>query len=213
MSSGTTEHFSTSGSCPSILLPTTPPSSKPTTASSPSPQRKEKPATAESLPMSSESRSPQKRTRFQFPLPSDELGRPRKKAKTLLTAASVKRSAEVEDLHSLRILQLARASREVFAAQAKYHHLRIREIDIMRMVAVGEYEEAVANLKNADRQIGEVRHDLSSNGTALSEGKLIFSPIDGISDDGEGSSSSEEISHAGHDSFGSLSASYSPFLV
>ncbi|KAL4070608.1 hypothetical protein J3A83DRAFT_4188607 [Scleroderma citrinum] len=53
----------------------------------------------------------------------------------------------------------------------------------MHMIAVDEYEEVEVNLKNADCQIGEVQHVLSSNGTALLEGKTKLLPVDGISDD------------------------------
>ena len=57
--------------------------------------------------------------------------------------ASAIRSQEVEDLHSLRMLELARASLDAFAANEKYRRLRICELDIMRTVAVDEFEEAV----------------------------------------------------------------------
>lgn len=79
--------------------------------------------------------------------------------------ASAIRSQEVEDLHSLCMLELARASLDAFAANEKYRRLRIRELDIMRTVAVDEFEEAVVLRKKAERQIGEVRHMLSSGGT------------------------------------------------
>ena len=69
---------------------------------------------------------------------------------------SHKRSSELEDLHSLCMLQLAQASREAFATHAKYWHLRIQEIEVMCLIAVDEYEEAEAAIQNADHQVGEV---------------------------------------------------------
>ena len=54
------------------------------------------------------------------------------------------------------MLQLARASREAFAAHAKYQRLRIQEIEIMRLSAVDDYEEAAAVVQRADHQIGEL---------------------------------------------------------
>ena len=89
------------------------------------------------------------------------------------------------------MLQLARASREAFAAHAKYQRLRIQEIEIMRLSAVDDYEEAAAVVQRADHQIGELRHTLTSNGRAVGDGTARFhlnetssdiSSIDGISE-------------------------------
>ena len=87
---------------------------------------------------------------------------------------SHKRSSELEDLHSLCMLQLARASREAFAAHAKYRHLRIQEIEVMHLIAVNEYEEAEAAVQNADRQVGEVQHLLTNDGRAMGDGTARF---------------------------------------
>lgn len=134
----------------------------------------------------------QKRS-LSFSLPSDERSRPCKRAKKILTTASAERGHEVEDLHTLRMLQLARASREAFAAQVGLRLKRIHELDVMRTIAYDEYEEALKLLRQADRQIGELRHTISSRGmniTTLSS--LRLSPVpsmssmsspDGASDD------------------------------
>lgn len=115
-----------------------------------------------------------------FSLPSDEPSRPSKKAKKILTSVSAKRDHEVEDLHTLRMLQLARASREAFAAQVRLRLTRIHELDVMRTIAYDEYEEAMELLRQADRQIGEVRQAISSRGTTiamLSSLRLSPTPI------------------------------------
>lgn len=128
-----------------------------------------------------------------FSLPSDEPSRPSKKAKKILTSVSAKRDHEVEDLHTLRMLQLARASREAFAAQVRLRLTRIHELDVMRTIAYDEYEEAMELLRQADRQIGEVRQAISSRGTTIATlSSLRLSPVpttssvsslDGVSDD------------------------------
>lgn len=87
------------------------------------------------------------------------------------------------------MLQLARASREAFAAQAKYRLLRIRELDVMRTVAHDEYEEAQFFVRDADRQIGDIRHTLSTLGVPLVDDSLScmvptvkLSPVPSCSD-------------------------------
>jgi hypothetical protein len=65
------------------------------------------------------------------------------------------------------MLQLACASREAFAASTKYRLTHVHELDVMRTIAHDEYEEAATLLKNADRQIGELRHFLTTNGTGI----------------------------------------------
>ena len=61
----------------------------------------------------------------------------------IMHQASAIRSQEVEDLHSLCMLELAWESLDAFAANEKYRCLCIHELDIMRTVAVDEFEEAV----------------------------------------------------------------------
>ena len=67
-------------------------------------------------------------------------------------------------MHCRRMLQLARASREAFAAHVKYRAKRIHELDVMRIIARDEFEEAVSLVKVADLQVGELRHVLSVDG-------------------------------------------------
>jgi len=99
---------------------------------------------------------------------------------------SAKRSQDVEDLHSTRMLQLARASREAFAAYAKYRLLRLHEVDVLRTIAYDDFEEAQSFVKDADRQIGELRHDMSSSGVPLFQGRgsasVKLSPVPSCSD-------------------------------
>ncbi|KIJ57942.1 hypothetical protein HYDPIDRAFT_34656 [Hydnomerulius pinastri MD-312] len=147
-----------------------------------------------------------KRTRLQFSLPSEEppQSKPRKKAKILMTTVSVPRSREVEDLHSLRMLQLARATRDALKAHKTYHRLRIRELDVMRTIAVDELEEAHTLFQQAEKQIGEVRHVLNENGADLSaKSARLFAgrrePTNGSDDNlsdlsGSGSGSEASIS-------------------
>ena len=101
----------------------------------------------------------------------------------LIDQVSVKREKAVEDLHTLRMLQLARASRQAFAASVKYRLSRIHELDVMRTVAHDEYEEAVTLLNKADIQVGQMHQFLVTNGTAIASlSSLRLSPIPSISD-------------------------------
>ncbi|KAI6142664.1 hypothetical protein BKA82DRAFT_29003 [Pisolithus tinctorius] len=139
-------------------------------------------------------------------LPSDDSDHPNKKLEGLVTTVSLRKSKEVKHLQSqsLCILELAWASHAALAAQPKYCHLWICEIDTMHMITVDKYEEAIANLRNADHQIGEVQHVLTGDGMMLSEAKVVLPPIgDDLDDDGD------------HSSFGggdSPLASYPPSL-
>ena len=99
------------------------------------------------------------------------------------------------------MLQLARASREAFVAHAKYRCLRIQEIEVMRLIAVDEYEEAEVAVRRADHQIGEVWHLITSEGKAVGDGTTRFllnetssdhSSIGGISEAAPGSPSSSD---------------------
>ncbi|KAG6381598.1 hypothetical protein JVT61DRAFT_195 [Boletus reticuloceps] len=152
-----------------------------------------------------------KRTHLQFSLPSEGTAPqvawdPRKKVKTVYTTVglcavawtlfidgcmqvSARRSREVEDLFSRRMLQLARASRGAFAAQLKYRRLRLQEIQVMHTIAVDERDEAETRLRTADAQIGEVRHILHTNGTALGDSGIVPSSA--------GHDSDSESSHVG----------------
>ena len=71
---------------------------------------------------------------------------------------------EVEDLHSHNMLQLARASRDAFAAYLRFHRLRVKELDMMRTIAADECEQAEVFLRKADWQIGEIKHVLDREG-------------------------------------------------
>lgn len=86
---------------------------------------------------------------------------------------SAKTSEEAENRRSLRALDLARASRNVIAANVQYHHLRISEIDTMRTIIVEECEEAEARLKQADE---EIRYMLDQEGLGELE-KLRDQPM------------------------------------
>jgi hypothetical protein len=79
----------------------------------------------------------------------------------------VKRDPEVDELRSMRLMQLVRASRATFAARAKYQRLRLQELDIVRSLAVDDSEEADTLLKDAEWQAGEVKHTLQRDGYGL----------------------------------------------
>ena len=64
--------------------------------------------------------------------------------------ASARRAQEVGDLHLLRMLQLARASRSAFATHVTYCCLRLQEIEVMCTIVVDECEEAETCLRKAD---------------------------------------------------------------
>ncbi|KAI5992718.1 hypothetical protein EDD15DRAFT_2367995 [Pisolithus albus] len=184
----------------SILPPTTQPSSKAlrTDFRAPPPQMKGQHVTVSNDFPRDNSCGYQKRS-LTFSLPSDEPSRPSKRAKKIMTTVSTKRDREVDDLHNLRVLQLARASREAFAAQVRLRLRRIQELDVMRTIAYDEYEEALSLLRQADRQVGEVRHTISSAGTSIATlSSLRLSPVpstfstsslDGVSNDGSASAS------------------------
>ncbi|KAI6044769.1 hypothetical protein EDC04DRAFT_2889446 [Pisolithus marmoratus] len=188
----------------SVLLPTTPLSSKLPSANfcTPPPQMKGQHSTVSNDLLRDNGHAHQKRD-LTFSLPSDEPSCPSKKAKKILTSISAKRDNEVEDLHTLRMLQLAHASREAFAAQVRLCLTRIHELDVMRTIAYDEYEEALELLRQADRQIGEVRQTISKRGTTIATvSSLRLSPVpttssvsslDGISNDRSPSASPSRL--------------------
>ncbi|KAG9311276.1 hypothetical protein JVU11DRAFT_8362 [Chiua virens] len=80
---------------------------------------------------------------------------------------SANRTDEVENLHSLRMLQLARTSRDAFAVRLQYHCVRVRELQMMCSMATDECEEAKTFLKRSEWQIGEIKHILDHKGVGL----------------------------------------------
>ncbi|KAH0830271.1 hypothetical protein J3R83DRAFT_1636 [Lanmaoa asiatica] len=139
-----------------------------------------------SLPSDQGSRP--KKHDFECSLPSDQDPRPSKRLKKLLTTVSATREKDIEDFHALRMLQLARASREVFSANTKYRLTRIHELDVMRAIAHDEYEEAAALLKNADCQIEELERFLAANGTGITTlSSLNLPPVPASYSDAESS--------------------------
>ncbi|KAF8452443.1 hypothetical protein L210DRAFT_3638962 [Boletus edulis BED1] len=112
------------------------------------------------------------RTRPECSLPFDESNRPHKKVKTLLTTISAKPSKESEDLRSLRVYQLARASRDTLAMRVNYHRLRVQEIDMMGVIARAELEEVEALLKDANLEVDEKGHDLCSSSDTFTKENL-----------------------------------------
>lgn len=65
----------------------------------------------------------------------------------------------MEDLQSMRLLELARASRASVAAFSKYKELRLKEFEIMYTVAQDECDEATSWLKDVEWQVGQVKTD------------------------------------------------------
>ncbi|KAI6008952.1 hypothetical protein EDC04DRAFT_2610803 [Pisolithus marmoratus] len=101
------------------------------------------------------------------------------------------------------MLQLAHASRKAFAAQVRLRLTRIHELDVMRTIAYDEYEEALELLRQADRQIGEVRQTISKRGTTITTVSSLrlslvpttssVSSLDGISNDRSPSASPSRL--------------------
>ncbi|KAI9568507.1 hypothetical protein HD554DRAFT_2172292 [Boletus coccyginus] len=92
---------------------------------------------------------------------------------------SAKESKEVENLHSFRMLQLAHASRDAFAASVWYHRLRLKELEIMRTIATDRCDQAKVWLKQADWQIGEIKHILDRDRTGLHEPEDLMLGLSG----------------------------------
>ncbi|KAH7906892.1 hypothetical protein BJ138DRAFT_1104763 [Hygrophoropsis aurantiaca] len=151
----------------SIQIPTSPPSSRPAMSSPPSSHFEAENLKSLTNPTSNVL---QKRPFVQYSLPYDDFDgkRPRKKTKPLVTTIVPPRTKDVDDLHSRRLLELARASHDAFVAKQKYQRLRLREIEALYTIAMEEYEEAALLSKKSREQIGELRHMLSINGTAQS---------------------------------------------
>ena len=91
---------------------------------------------------------------------------------------SARPSSEVERLHALRMLQLARATRDTFAAHVRYHHLRVRELDIMRTIAADQHEQAETFFKKAEWQVGEIKHILDDEGLGLLEDVTMYNSFE-----------------------------------
>ncbi|KAI6009475.1 hypothetical protein F5J12DRAFT_891582 [Pisolithus orientalis] len=132
---------------------------------------------------------------FVFSLPSDKCSCPSKKARKILTSVSTlckyphwnlharkldisQRDQEVDDLHTLHMLQLAHASCEAFAAQVKLHLMQIHKLNVMHTIAYDEYEEALKLLRTADCQVGKVQQTISSSRTTITTlSSLRLSPV------------------------------------
>lgn len=82
---------------------------------------------------------------------------------------SAKSPDDIENLHTLRMLQLARASRDAFTARLQYHRLRLKELELMCSVVTDECEVAETFVKKAEWQIGEIKHILNREGGGLDE--------------------------------------------
>lgn len=161
---------------------------------------------------------PQKCTCLEFSLPSEEMAfqvawDPQKKVKMVHTSVSlccnsvthidvlvmvcqvsVRRSQEVDNLHALCMLELARASQKTFDANLRYRRLCLQEIKVMHTIAIDECEEAASWMHRAESQIGELRHLLHHNGVAIGDSgiTLFSSRQDGPENVGD------SVSEAGH---------------
>ncbi|KAI5986598.1 hypothetical protein EDD15DRAFT_2373032 [Pisolithus albus] len=143
-----------------FTLPLTPPSSKTDMTSAPRAKLGGTTTLCHGTPPTNGLKHPH----FQLALPSDRNGiSPPKRVKKLMMTATASLSEDVEELRSQRRLHIARATRDALAASLRYHQLRLREIELMRTMAIDECEEAEALLKAADRQVGEVKHILNCN--------------------------------------------------
>ncbi|KAF8430679.1 hypothetical protein L210DRAFT_3508208 [Boletus edulis BED1] len=83
------------------------------------------------------------------------------------------RLLESVPISSSPYLQLAWASRDTFAASLRFHHLRVKELDMMRTIAANEAEQAEVFLRKAEWQIGELKHTLDVEGTGLLERSIL----------------------------------------
>ncbi|KAH0827340.1 hypothetical protein J3R83DRAFT_3970 [Lanmaoa asiatica] len=159
----------------------------------------------------------QKHTQLEFSLPSEEVDIPQaawnpcKKFKTVYTAVGAvfavvctlidgchmqvsisQKTRELEDLCSLHLLQLARASRSTLAAHMTYRCLHLQEIEVMCTIAIDECEEAEVCLRRADKQIGEIRNVLHTNGTVLGDSSITLFDAAHARGDNESSLQTEE---------------------
>ena len=84
-----------------------------------------------------------------------------------------------QHLHSHDMLQLAWASRDTFAACLRFHRLRVKELEMMCVIASNECEQAEAFLRKAEWQIGEIKHALDVEGAGLLEQSTLSSGLCG----------------------------------
>lgn len=94
---------------------------------------------------------------------------------------------EIEDLHAMRLLQLARASRATFSACETYHHLQLKKLQIMRLMAMDDCKELEALSKDGVRQLGEVKNVVNK------EGLGFFSRTSGLFPEAENHSDLESV--------------------
>ncbi|KAH0831969.1 hypothetical protein J3R83DRAFT_12866 [Lanmaoa asiatica] len=87
----------------------------------------------------------------------------------------------------MRLLQLARASCATFTARRKYHRLRLKELEILRLMAMDDCEESEALVNTGVHQLGEVKHAVNS------EGLGVFSRISGLFPEIESHSDLESV--------------------
>ncbi|KAH7914941.1 hypothetical protein BJ138DRAFT_1142634 [Hygrophoropsis aurantiaca] len=83
------------------------------------------------------------------------------------------------------VLQLARATRNAFAAQEKHKKCHVKVLEVMRSIAVGELEEATKLRTAAEMYVGEIRNFVNTGDS----GEAVP-----ISSDGEHSSSPSTVS-------------------
>ena len=55
------------------------------------------------------------------------------------------------------MLNLARLTRDAFAAKPRYRSIRIKELEMMQAIATDQYEETQSLLRKAEWQIGEIK--------------------------------------------------------
>ena len=63
-----------------------------------------------------------------------------------------------------QILDLTRMTREVYAAKMQYQHLRMQELELMKLVMGNELEETKRYLDEMECQVGQVHQDLLDSG-------------------------------------------------
>ena len=75
-----------------------------------------------------------------------------------------------------QMLNLARLSRDVYAAKMQYQCLRMQELEMMRAVVKDEHEETQVSLSQMECQIGQIHKQLYDSG-GITENRTMVLPL------------------------------------
>ncbi|KAI9453752.1 hypothetical protein HD554DRAFT_2043271 [Boletus coccyginus] len=87
-----------------------------------------------------------------------------KRQKIVKTSLDGSRNCEVRDHMNKQMLDLARMTREVYAAKMQYQRLRMQELEMIKLVMGDELEETQGCLNQMERQVGQIHQDLLDSG-------------------------------------------------